>query len=182
MIEVIKNSRSINEVATKVFGYGNGTSYKKVKKFINDNHIDISHFGLIRKITYPKINKVCPVCGEIFETKQGHRTEKIVCSHSCSNTYFRSGTSNPNYKEDDDLNGEVKYVKICFRHHKRKCVCCNEEKIVAVHHYDGNKKNNKPENLIPLCPTHHTYWHSRFRQEVKPTIDEYIRNFKNKNE
>jgi hypothetical protein len=129
---------------------------------------------------YPKIKKICPICENEFETRLGHPREKTVCSHSCANTYFRSGTSNPNYKEDDELTGVAKYIRICFRYHEKKCVCCDEKNIVEVHHYDGNKENNAPENLIPLCPTHHQYWHSRFRQLIKAKVDEYIQIFKNK--
>lgn len=46
---------------------------------------------------------------------------------------------------------------------------------MEAHHYDGNKNNNAPENLVPLCPTHHRYWHSRFRYIIKKRIDEYIK-------
>jgi hypothetical protein len=129
---------------------------------------------------YSKIIKKCPVCETEFETKLGHRDEKTVCSHACANTYFRSGKSNPNYKTDNNLNAEVKYRTICFRYHEKKCVCCNEKNIVEVHHHDGNKKNNKPENLIPLCPTHHQYWHSKFRYLIKSKVDKYIKIFKAK--
>ena len=129
---------------------------------------------------YKMIIKTCPICGNNFETKSGHSREKTVCSHSCANTYFRSGKSNPNYKNDNELNGVAKYVIICFRSHEKKCVCCNEKNIVEVHHYDGNKKNDNPENLIPLCPTHHRYWHSRFRHLVKPKVDKYIKIFEAK--
>lgn len=125
-----------------------------------------------------KITKTCPICGNCFETKLGHKKEKTVCSHSCANTYFRSGKLNPNYKNDDELNGVASYVIICFRYHEKKCVCCDEKNIVEVHHYDNNKKNNKPENLIPLCPTHHKYWHSKFRSLIRSIIDEYVENFK----
>ena len=127
---------------------------------------------------YPKIKKTCPVCGSEFETRLGHPREKTVCSHSCANTYFRSGRSNPNYRTDDKLTGAAKYIKICFRYHAKKCVCCDETNIVEVHHYDGSKKNNSPENLVPLCPTHHQYWHSRFRYLVESKVDEYIVEFK----
>ena len=127
---------------------------------------------------YPKIKKICPICENEFETRLGHPREKTVCSHSCANTYFRSGESNPNYKTDNELTGIVKYTTICFRYHEKKCVCCDERNIVEVHHYDGNKKNDLPENLIPLCPTHHQYWHSKFRHLIKAKIDDYIKIFK----
>jgi len=126
---------------------------------------------------YNIITKVCPICDKEFNTKLGHSREKTVCSHSCANTYFRSGESHPNHKNDDDLTGEMKHKTICFRHHEKKCVYCDEKKIVECHHYDGNKKNNSPENLVPLCPTHHRYWHSRFRYIVKVKVDEYVKNF-----
>lgn len=49
---------------------------------------------------------------------------------------------------------------------------------MTVHHFDENKKNNTKENLIPLCPTHHQYWHSRYRFLVEGKIVKYIKNFK----
>ena len=107
----------------------------------------------------PKILKSCPVCG-IDHSKGG-----ITCSYSCSNSYFRSGENNPNWKG--------KYQSVCFAHHEKKCVVCGEDKIVAVHHYDHNHENNDPKNLIPLCPTHHAYVHSRYANEVLPYIEKY---------
>lgn len=54
---------------------------------------------------------------------------------------------------------------------------CGENKIVAVHHYDENRKNNSIENLIPLCPTHHQYVHSRYKEEVMDKINKYRNQF-----
>jgi predicted HNH restriction endonuclease len=45
---------------------------------------------------------------------------------------------------------------------------------------DENRKNNNPSNLVPLCPTHHQYIHSRYRDEVLPIVEEYMKNFKEK--
>lgn len=109
----------------------------------------------------------CSCCGDPIKN---YRTSKGTCSKSCANTFFRSGEQNGNWK------GE-KYQSICFLHHKKKCVICGEEKIVAVHHYDHNHDNNDPANLVPLCPTHHSYVHSRYVGEVQPAIDEYVRKF-----
>ena len=173
METIIKTSKTMSESIIKIYGYDNGSSRKKFKKYINDNGIDISHLER-RPRKYPIKDKKCPVCGEKFKGSIGSPREKITCSYSCSNTYFRSGKSNGNWNEDS-------YRSTCFEHHKKECVICGENKIVAVHHYDNDKKNNSPENLIPLCPTHHQYVHSQYITEVINKIDEYRNDFINKN-
>lgn len=75
--EIVKESFSINDLCTKLFGYNNGNSIKKVNKIIEDNSLDISHFGKGKKnIKYKKEKKVCPVCESEFETKINHRDER----------------------------------------------------------------------------------------------------------
>lgn len=138
----------------------------------------LSYSTMAQPFKYPRINKICPICGIEFTVSEAKKKNKTTCSHSCANTYFRSGKSNPNYKEDDDLAGAVKYVRVCFRHHEKKCVCCDESNVVEVHHYDGNKTNNSPENLIPLCPTHHQYWHSKFKYLIEQKVHDYVETFK----
>jgi len=107
----------------------------------------------------------CVVCGNPVKWKRA-----VTCSRACSNKYFRSGENNGNWKADS-------YRKICFEHHEKKCVLCGERKIVAVHHYDGDRTNNSPVNLVPLCPTHHQYMHSKYRDEIKDKIEKYIKVF-----
>lgn len=150
----------------------NGACRAYLKKISKQYDIEIPKYTPIKK--YEVIEKKCPVCGKLFKTSKGIKREKIVCSHSCSNTYFRSGENNPNYK--DGLDGDKAYRKICFKHHSKKCCICGFEHIVEVHHMDCNKQNNNPENLIPLCPNHHRMFHSRYRQLVLPLIEEYINN------
>jgi hypothetical protein len=110
----------------------------------------------------PKNKKECPVCG----TPVRNYKKTVTCSRSCANTYYRSGDNNPNWKESS-------YRSTCFHNHEKKCVVCSEQRIVEVHHYDGNSRNNLPENLIPLCPTHHKYWHSRYRDLIKEQVESY---------
>lgn len=50
--------------------------------------------------------------------------------------------------------------------------------IVAVHHYDENHSNNDPKNLVPLCPTHHQYLHSRYAGLIKDKVNDYVNNFR----
>ena len=146
-------------------------AYKKHKcQYCND---DISLVGLSKHEKHCKSNpkvmnekgKNCPICEVFFISSS------TTCSYSCSNTFFRSGSDNPNWKEEN-------YRSTCWEHHEKKCVICREEKIVAVHHYDLNHNNNVPENLVPLCPTHHQYVHSRYSSEVQSQIDDYVKIFK----
>lgn len=107
----------------------------------------------------------CPVCSTPIK---GSGT---TCSHACSNTYFRSGKNNGQWKEDV-------YRTTCFLHHDKQCVVCEESNIVAVHHFDENHQNNEPSNLIPLCPTHHQYMHSGFKHLIESQIEKYIENWR----
>jgi hypothetical protein len=167
--EIIKTCKTKSEAIRKLYGYHNGSSQKKFERLIENKKINIQHLTS-KPSKYETITKICPVCGNEFKTKIGNKEEKTTCSYSCSNTYFRSGSSNPNWKEE-------RYRSTCFEQHKKECIICGEYKIVTVHHYDENRKNNNVENLIPLCPTHHQYVHSRYKDEVMDKIDEYRDNF-----
>ena len=170
--QIVNESKSKSEVCRKLGISVNGNGFKKVKTLFEEHTININILKTnLRdsKTKYPLIEKSCPVCGDIFKTRKGHIRETKTCSHSCSNTYFRSGEDNPNWKQDS-------YRSTCFLYHKKECIICGENKIVEVHHFDGNNKNNIPENLIPLCPTHHQYYHSKYRN----IVNEKIIKFRNK--
>ena len=112
----------------------------------------------------PLNKKVCPICDEEYSG------DASTCSYSCANTLFRTGYSNGNWKGNS-------HRAIAKLHHDMKCVVCGEDKIVAIHHYDENHLNNEPNNLIPLCPTHHQYVHSKYRELVINKIEEYKLSF-----
>ena len=184
--EVLPNCNCKVEILRQLNIVSNGRNNKQLSELIISNDLDDSHFDLkLKRRKYEVIEKTCPVCGDKFKTKKGHKSEKETCSYSCANTYFRSGEDHRNYKDfseytdKGDKHLSKKYRKRCFEHHEHKCVVCGEEKILDVHHYDENKLNNEPENLIPICPTHHNYYHSKYRDEVKDKIDEYYNWFKN---
>lgn len=117
---------------------------------------------------YEKIKKTCPICLSEFTASKNSPREKITCSYSCANTHFRSGENNSRWKA-----GGNSYRIICFIHHKKECIICKEDRVVEVHHYDCNKSNNHPNNLIPLCPNHHQFFHSKHVDDVKKQIDDY---------
>jgi len=43
-----------------------------------------------------------------------------------------------------------------FERSGHKCIICGEESNLELHHIDNNPANNPPNNLIALCPTHHS--------------------------
>jgi len=180
MEEIIKNSKTISEAVRNTLGYDNGRTRKKFLSIVEEQNLDITHLRS-KPLLYERVIKECPVCGKEFEDLVGHPRQKTTCSYSCSNTHFRSGENNPNYKEIKDVKSSNKYRRICFEQHKPECIICGENKIVSVHHYDENHENNSIENLIPLCPTHHQYVHSRYKDEVIDTINKYREEFISKN-
>ena len=166
----IEDCYNVTDVANKLNLPINGTGHRISKQYIEYYNLDTSHFRRMHKlIKYPNITKLCPVCQKPFTVQSGSPKEKQTCSYSCSNTFNRSGINNPNYS----ATAKSAYRTICFHYHKKECVVCGESKIVEVHHYDKNHSNNDPKNLIPLCPTHHQYIHSRYKLEIVDIIDKY---------
>ena len=116
----------------------------------------------------------CSSCETIFEViereKLHPQKEAYYCSRRCANKI--GGVAKASKYHYDEV---ASYYTVCWRHHEKKCIVCGEHKIVAVHHNDHNHINNDPMNLIPLCPTHHQYVHSRYKEEVQPIIDKYVK-------
>jgi hypothetical protein len=113
----------------------------------------------------PKNLRLCPVCDIPIKDWR----KNLTCSTACSNTYLRTGKNHPNY-----IDGRSRYRAICFRYHNKKCVICGESRLVDVHHFDEDTTNDEPENLIPLCPTHHRYMHSEYKDDILQQVTDYI--------
>lgn len=177
LVNIIKTSKSRSEVCEKFGKHNNEKTMNDLNNFIQMHNISINHF--IRKNAKVKIIKECPVCLKFFETFKNTK-EKTTCSNACANTFFRSGSAHPNWKENPSKDSLL-YRRICFKNHKYECIICGENKIVAVHHYDKNHKNNAPENLIPMCPTHHQYLHSKYKNEIIDKVNNYRNDFIKKN-
>ena len=107
----------------------------------------------------------CAVCEKPIKD---YKKSKGTCSHSCSNIYFKT------LRNKDERLG---YQALCFRYHEKKCIVCGEDKIVAAHHVNHDHHDDRPENLVPLCPTHHQYVHSKYKDEVQPIIESYLETY-----
>lgn len=173
-----KNNKTYNTI--KAFkahwhyaGHVNADDFKKRLYNVNcqycQNSIGISNLKRHEDNCYLNLKnlRLCQVCDEPIKD---YKKSKGTCSHSCSNKFFKSLRNKPeNYKN---------YVTICFSFHKKECIVCKENKIVAVHHYNEDHKDNRIENLVPLCPTHHQYVHSQYKCEIIDIVDNYVNEIK----
>ena len=116
----------------------------------------------------------CVTCSSDITIKEREKLfpskDKYHCSRSCANSNGGIAKRNKLYKK-----GLLSYQAIGRLFHMKQCIVCGFDKIVHFHHIDENNKNNDPNNLVPLCPNHHQMVHSRFYDEVKPFIEEYVK-------
>lgn len=141
--------------------------YEKVK------HATRKRFDLeLGEIKEFEVN--CSCCGVIFIVKEREfrfpLKEQYFCSRNCANSV--GGKAKASKYHYDEV---AHYSTVAWRHHERKCLVCGEDKVVAVHHLNEMHTDNRPENLVPLCPTHHHYMHSKHKSLIKEQVDKYVK-------
>jgi hypothetical protein len=163
----LKNSKTVKE------SYRNGRRnqfpiLKNKKCDFCKREISIANIKRHIELCYlnPKNLRSCPVCKKPIK-----HPGTITCSRKCRLVYCGPPNKFPNNKLKA-------YTSICFRFHKKECIICGEKNIVAVHHFDLNNKNNDPVNLVPMCPTHHIYLHSRYKNLIINKVLVYREKFK----
>ena len=162
--ECYDSSNSLKELCVKYYGKYSTNLVRKLNRELKVNNLnaDIIKERYRLSLIIPRLIKTCPVCNKTFETLPNE--DKITCGYSCSNVHFNGVSRNINV---------TSYKVIAFRKHKRECIICGENKIVEVHHYDEDHENNNWNNLIPMCPTHHQYFHSKYKYLVKDKIESF---------
>ncbi len=107
----------------------------------------------------------CDICGkktwkqpkQINHSKSG----KFFCSKSCQ-TLWRNqefvGPKHGNWKGGENIHHKDFLVKNGIKIFCRICGT-EDERVIAVHHIDQNRKNNKIKNLIFLCQNCHHLVH-----------------------
>jgi len=107
----------------------------------------------------------CNVCGKKIWRRpkqlKHSKSGKFFCNKSCfmswKNQVLLVGKNHPQWKS-----GEFAGRGILERHNKiMVCAHCgiSDKRVLAVHHKNGNKKNNKITNLIWLCQNCHHLVH-----------------------
>lgn len=126
--DIIKESNNINQVCVKLGKEPTNTNYYTIKKIIKKYNIDISHFCISNSgKNYKKFD-----------------LDEILCENSkyTSTTHLRNRLIKENIKEE-------------------KCECCGNtmwigKKIpLQLHHINGERTDNRIENLQLLCPNCH---------------------------
>lgn len=109
----------------------------------------------------------CDTCGKmVYKTQARLRhsvSKKHFCNKSCfavwKNSHIFYGKNHPSWK-----NGQGSYREIMFRS-KIKVICrlcgIKDLRVLLTHHIDGDRKNNKINNLEWLCRNCHYLAHNR---------------------
>lgn len=174
----ISNSHRTIEEKKRIGSFGMISNNKKTACKFCGKSIAITGIKLHEKWCYlnPIRKKICPICGKPIKNYKTNKT----CSNKCG-VYLGKNPECISITKQYDLN----YRSICFNYHEKKCIICGEEIFIEVHHVDGDRSNNNPFNLVPLCPTHHKYiHHEKYCYIVKECIYDYINekmNIKNQN-
>lgn len=114
--------------------------------------------------------KICKSCGKLkFHHAKG------LCHNCYQKIYHRDMIRASNV---------WRYHKIAYdlwKNVTKKCIICGFDKIVELHHLDGNHNNNSKENFIGLCPNHHKMIHSEeFKEDIIKLLKNKIANLQNK--
>ncbi len=126
---------------------------------------DINHakglcLNCYRKYAWKRKLIVCKRCGrEIPHHSKG------LCA-GCYNFVFHLDKNKAwNQKKNFGLDFEM------YKILTKECILCGFDKVVDLHHLDGNKQNNLKGNLVGLCPNHHKMLHDfRFRKEIRELL------------
>lgn len=109
-----------------------------------------------KKLHWSQKEGVCKRCGRMIKIHA-----KGLCP-GCYNFIFHLDKAKAqNYRKKFGLDYES------YKNKTKQCVICGFDKIVELHHLDGNNQNNSSENLIGLCPNHHKMIHIfEYRKEI----------------
>lgn len=122
---------------------------------------------------YKQFSVVCITCNNAFTVEEREmlfpEKEEYFCTRKCANSVGGRAKADKHHPDS-----EAHYTVVAWRHHEKKCVVCDEINVVAVHHLNENHEDNDPKNLVPLCPTHHIYMHSRFKEKILDQVTEYV--------
>lgn len=112
--------------------------------------------------------KTCPNCGKNYEAASGWRKDKMFCSRKCLSEHYqknggpRSKPIGSRYKDEDGY----WIIKVGVRAWRPEHIVIGERMIgrelawnEIVHHRNGDKGNNREDNLIVVTKSRHGQIH-----------------------
>ena len=113
----------------------------------------------------------CKQCGALSKNAN-------FCSQSCSASFNNSAKKIgfSAWRRKHAIVATPTYADVCLQYWPAVCAICGWELCIEIHHIDRDRKNNDPQNLIPLCPNHHKLTQKRaFRAWIDVEVDELIK-------
>lgn len=134
---------------------------KNCKKEV-EHHAKGMCYNCYKKFAWQPKKIICKRC-----KKQKVHHSQGYCS-SCYNFLFHYDLiKEHNYRKWHNLDLET------YRKLTKSCNVCSFDKIIELHHIDGNRENNSEKNLVGLCPNHHKMIHMfEFREEIFKILKE----------
>ena len=117
--QAILNSKSLADVFKLLECHDNASNRDKLKQFIKENNIDISHIKFkITKSKYLENPKLCKYCGKELSYE---KRENDFCNHSCAASYNNKSTC-----RNEEKQSEHNYCLNCGKEiNKRNRFCDN---------------------------------------------------------
>lgn len=136
---------------------------EKIRKYKKEWYIKNRDRLLLKAKNYIKNNKeIIELRNKTYYEKNKHKEEFMIKIKN------RTKKNKEKNREHTNLYGRKYNVKKRYNLEwndylglTKKCKICSFNKIVDLHHIDGNKKNNKKSNLMGLCPNHHFLIHKK---------------------
>ncbi len=109
-----------------------------------------------KKLIWKPIKVKCAICGEM---KPHHA--KGMCKNCSNKKLYYNNIKKYNYLKWHNLDLDT-YTELT-----KKCHICGFDKIVDLHHKDGNHDNSSKDNLVALCPNHHKMIHmDKYKEDI----------------
>ena len=117
-------------------------------------------YACYKKLIWKPKTIICKSCGR----KRPHKAFGL-CSGCHTRLHHYDKTLSFNAKKYHDLDYDV------LKKITKSCASCGFDKIVQLHHLDGNNKNRDSRNLVGLCPNCHKMIHMyEFCDEIKQNL------------
>jgi len=125
-----------------------------------ENHAHSMCFKCYKQ-QYKRKEIICKDCGR----KALHQAKGYCCS--CYNRVFHHDRL-LNYKSMKVFGLDI----VSYMEKTKKCLSCDFDKVVELHHLDGDRKNNSGANLVPLCPNcYRLLHHGSYFKEIIANLE-----------